>query len=102
MGEHREPDGEVDRKHDQVLMGELVDSSTMITAKTIEARPRGPNQPMKPRVGSRLSVPSIAIATGTDTHNGQAEDRVEDEVPAQLAERGPEQDRREDDEGDAR
>jgi hypothetical protein len=40
-------------------------SSTTITANTIEARPRGPNQPRKPTVGIRAPVPIIAIATGS-------------------------------------
>ena len=39
-------------------------SSTRITAKTIDARPRGPNQPRKPTVWRRAPVPSIAIPTG--------------------------------------
>ena len=32
---------------------------------TTEARPRGPNQPMKATVGARAPLPSRAIATGT-------------------------------------
>jgi hypothetical protein len=36
-----------------------------ITAKTIDASPRGPNQPTKPSVGRRACEPHIAIATGT-------------------------------------
>ena len=36
-----------------------------ITAKTIDARPRGPNQPTNPSVGPLARVPNIAIATGS-------------------------------------
>ena len=35
-----------------------------ITAKTIDASPRGPNQPRKPRSEARAREPNIAIATG--------------------------------------
>ena len=64
VGEDREPDGHVDREHDQVLVRQA-DSSTTITANTIDARPRGPNQPRKPTVGGRARDPNIAIATGS-------------------------------------
>ena len=37
---------------------------TTITAKTIDARPLGPNHPTKPTVGGRALLPNIAIATG--------------------------------------
>ncbi len=40
-------------------------SSSSSSAKTIEAAPRGPNQPRKATVGRRAPVPSIAIATGS-------------------------------------
>ena len=41
------------------------DSSITITAKTIEAKPRGPNQPRNPIVTGRAPEPSIATATGS-------------------------------------
>ena len=36
-----------------------------MTANTIEARPRGPNQPRNATVGRRAPVPSSASATGS-------------------------------------
>ena len=39
-------------------------SSSSISAKTIDASPRGPNQPMKPTVGRRMPLPASAAATG--------------------------------------
>ena len=38
--------------------------SSTSTANTIEARPRGPNQPVKATVGVRAPVPSNASHTG--------------------------------------
>src|SRR6476619_7916082 len=41
------------------------ETSTTITAKTIDARPRGPNQPTNPSVCGCASRPMSAIATGS-------------------------------------
>ena len=41
------------------------DCLTTITANTIDASPRGPNQPMKPIVGARAPDPTMAMATGS-------------------------------------
>ena len=75
-------------------------SSIRITAKTIEASPRGPNQPRKPTVGRRAPVPSIATATGQHAGDRQAEDGVERDRPGHGAERRAEHDGSEDDERD--
>ena len=40
-------------------------ASKAIRVNTTEARPRGPNQPMKPTVSARSRVPNSEIATGT-------------------------------------
>ena len=40
------------------------------------------------------------MTTGTHSHQREAEDRVQGQFPAQLAERGPEQDGAEEHEGD--
>jgi hypothetical protein len=37
----------------------------MITAKTIDASPRGPNHPKNDIVGALALLPSMAIATGS-------------------------------------
>ena len=76
------------------------DSSTTITAKTIEARPRGPNQPRKPTVGGRAGA-EHRERDREHAHHGEAEHRVERQVPAHVAERGPEQDGAEEQERDA-
>ena len=39
-------------------------ASITTTPKTIDARPRGPNQPRRSTVGGRACAPIIAIATG--------------------------------------
>jgi hypothetical protein len=67
------------------------DSSTTITAKTIEARPRGPNQPRKATVwrrgveqlaqllvqdDQRLRVPSHEVTEGHAGHEGGYEARA--------------------------
>ena len=73
-------------------------SSTMRTAKTIEARPRGPNQPTN---ADRLSAGAAAQQRDGDRehpHEREAEHRVEDDAPGQLAERWSEQDGAEGDE----
>ena len=51
-------------------------------------------------MGSRARAPSSRYRDGHHSNDRQAEDRVEDEAPAQLPQRGSEQDRPEDDEGD--
>jgi hypothetical protein len=45
--------------------GSVPSASTSSTAKTIDARPRGPNQPRKATVCRRACVPVIATATGS-------------------------------------
>src|SRR3954464_5903166 len=87
----------------------------MISAKTIEARPRGPNQPTYRTVGSRNRLPSRARATGPmrttrglrtaegvvrHGHDGETEDGVERDPPVDGRQRGPEQDRTEHEEAE--
>ena len=75
-------------------------SSTTITPNTIEARPRGPNQPRNATVGRCAFDPHIASATGSHAHHGEAEHRVERHLPGEVAERGPQEDRAEEEERD--
>ena len=95
--EDREANREVDRQQDRLPVGSC--DSTTITAKTIEARPRGPNQPMNVRVAGRARVPSIAIATGSIRTTVRLR-AAEGEVPAHLPERRAQQDGAEEQEGD--
>src|SRR3954465_2915670 len=86
-------------------------SSIRMTANTIEARPRGPNQPRNASVGRGAPGPSSASATGgigtRDTRGGrdreesparQAEKRVEHDLPRHFIEYRAEDDGAEDDE----
>ena len=73
--------------------------STTITAKTMEASPRGPNQPMKAASGGARACRQ-ATRDGRHPHDGQAEHGIEPDRPGQRAERGPEQHGPEDEEGD--
>ena len=54
----------VGRGQDRSVPGRCA-SSTAITANTIEASPRGPNQPRKPTVRRLAPLPIMAIATGS-------------------------------------
>ena len=69
-------------------------------ANTIDARPRGPNQPRSDRGVSRVCAEHCDRDRQRPYH-GQAEQRVQDQLPTQFAERGAEQDGSEDHEGDA-
>ena len=64
VGEDREADGQIDRKQDQMLLGELrlLDEDHGEDDRCVAA---GPNQPRKPSVGRRAPEPTIAIATGS-------------------------------------
>jgi hypothetical protein len=61
-----------------------------ITANTMDASPRGPNQPRKPTVGGRARAPH-RDRDGDHAHEREAEDRVQRELPAELGQCGPEQ-----------
>src|SRR3954451_21333591 len=79
-------------------------SSSRMTANTIEARPRGPNQPKNAMVGRRAPVPSSASATGsiriaTGIVSQRAEqkatgERGDEDAPAQRAGNGGGEQRR--------
>ena len=69
-----------------------------MTVKTIDARPRGPNQPMNASVGGLAFVPANASATGTHAHDREAEHAVERGLPRQVGEHRPDDRRAEDDE----
>ena len=71
------------------------DSSITITANTIDARPRGPNQPRKPTVGGRAPEPSIAIATGSIRTSVRLSTAYSASSQVMRGERGAEQDRAE-------
>ena len=60
VGEDGEPDRGVGREHDRVRVREIRPPATTIAANTIDASPRGPNQPRNATVGRRAPVPSIA------------------------------------------
>ena len=73
---------------------------SMITiAKTIEASPRGPNQPTKPTVGRAGACPEERDRNREQPNEGEAEDGIAGDRPGGDAERGPEQHGAEDDEG---
>ena len=73
-------------------------SSTRITANTIDASPRGPNQPRKATVGRRAPDPSIARRDGNHPNERQAEQRIEDDCAGEVVEHGHEHDGAEEDE----
>ena len=75
-------------------------SSTRITAKTIDARPRGPNQPRKATVGRLAPDPSIARTDGKHANERQAEKRIQDDLGGDVVEHGHEHDGAEEDERD--
>ena len=75
-------------------------SSTRITANTIDARPRGPNQPRKATVGGLAPDPSIARATGTIRTSGQAQERIENDSAGEVVEHRYEHDGAEENERD--
>ena len=77
-------------------------SSTTRSAKTIEAAPRGPNHARNATVGRRAPVPSSEIGDGEHAHDGEAEDRVQGDLPRDVSESGAEEDGAEDDERDGR
>jgi len=65
---HAERHGEDHRGEQRLLLGHAplgTPRSTTRRANTTEARPRGPNQPMKATVGRRTPMPAVAIATGS-------------------------------------
>src|SRR4051812_27124644 len=64
-----------------------------ITAKTIDAGPRGPNHPTKPSVGGRACEPHIRDHDRHHPHERQAQERVESDLPGERSHRGAEQDR---------
>jgi hypothetical protein len=73
-------------------------SSSTSTAKTIDARPRGPNQPRKARVGLRAARPDHGDRDRDQADNRQAENGVEGNRPGHVSEHRPEQHGAEDDE----
>ena len=75
-------------------------SSTRITANTIDASPRGPNQPRNATVGRLAPDPSIARANGNHAHHRQAEKRIQDDLGGEIVEHRHEHDGAEEDEGD--
>src|SRR5277367_2604984 len=77
-------------------------SSSASSAKTTDARPRGPNQPTSAAAGRPSPAPASARATGGHPDHGQAEHGVQHELPGQAfkrpgdgdsAEREPDQQR---------
>ena len=71
-----------------------------MTAKTIDASPRGPNQPeegdrRRPCVRSEQRE-----RDGEHANDGQADHRVQRDLPRQVVQSGAEDDRAEDEEGD--
>jgi hypothetical protein len=52
----------------------------------MEASPRGPNHPMKVTVAGRGRVPEPCEGNGQHSYDGQAEDRVDHDLPGHLLE----------------
>ena len=76
-------------------------ASSTITANTMEASPRGPNQPMN-ATGGRSGVGAQQCeGNGQHSYDGQAEDRVDHDLPGHLLECWAEQHRPEGQEGHA-
>ena len=99
VGEDREPDGEVDREDDQVLVGKLG-----LLDHDHREDDRGQTAGSEPAEEAKCRHPGVRAqhpeCDGHHPHDRQAENRVEGELPAQLTQRGSEQDRPEEDEGD--
>ena len=72
MQQHRQPDGEVGGQDDRGRLRE-VRSWTTISANTIDARPRGPNQPRNATVCRRACVPNMRDRHRQHPHDRQAE-----------------------------
>ena len=99
MGEHREPHGEVDREDEQLLVGKLG-----LLDHDQGEHDRGQTAGPEPAQESHRRHTSVRAhhrdRDGQHSHDGEAEDRVEGELPADLTQRGSEQDRPEEDECD--
>ena len=70
------------------------------TAKTIEARPRGPNQAVKATLGGLRTRPEQREPHGNHPDQGQAQHGIENDPPVGGTESRAERDRSEHDERD--
>ena len=100
VGEDREADGQVDREHDQVLVGKvrLLDHDHREHDRRQPAGTEPAEEAERRRPGP---CPEHRDRDREHPDEREAEDRVQRELPAQLAERGSEQDGPEEHEGDA-
>ena len=96
--EDRERDRD-DHGRDEDVLVRQPPSSTRITAKTIDARPRGPNQPRKPTVGRLAPGAEHGDADRDEPDEREAEGGVEHDRDGRRAERRLEHDGTEDEEG---
>ena len=75
-------------------------SSTRITANTIDARPRGPNQPRKATVGGLAPDREHCQGDGNDADERQAQERIENDSAGEVVENRYEHDGAEQNERD--
>ena len=81
-----------------VSMCSSSEPSSTSTAKTIEASPRGPNQPVKATLGSRHPAPTQTHPDGNHSDDGETQHGIEDDAPVGLVESRAQRDSAEHDE----
>ncbi len=98
--EHREPDGDEDRRQDQLLVRQR---TLLLEQQEGEDDGGGASRPEPPEERDRRAARARSEhgdRDGHHPHERQAEDGVERDLPGQVAERGAEENRAEDDERD--